>query len=137
MYDHYVVWFGPNWQNQRGTIMDSTLHAANASLVDDASVVVDPIAFDQQSAPGRISPQHGALLFSLLATDDDFRSRYERDPAGCLRAIGVPESTLAFLWPKCLLPRALAPKSAYTALLEHMDSEAYAAAMEFQSPKVG
>lgn len=86
---------------------------------------------------GAISPEQGRALMARLADDDTFRARYEVDPRACLREIGVPEATLQNLRVICFWPRALAPKAAFQALVDEMDSEAFAQALEFRIPKIG
>jgi putative modified peptide len=89
------------------------------------------------SATGAISREQGLALMARLADDDAFRARYEVDPRACLREIGVSETTLQNLRVICFWPRALAPKAAFQALLDDVEGQAFAQALEFRVPKVG
>ncbi|MBX3726457.1 MAG: NHLP-related RiPP peptide [Xanthomonadales bacterium] len=95
----------------------------------------DPLA--PTTAAGAISPAQGLVLMARLADDDAFRARYEVDPRACLREIGVSETTLHSLRMICFWPRALAPKAAFQALLDDVEGQAFAQALEFRVPKVG
>ncbi|MDZ3824298.1 MAG: NHLP-related RiPP peptide [Pseudoxanthomonas sp.] len=95
----------------------------------------DPVG--PTGAAGGISQAQGLALMARLADDDAFRARYEVDPRACLREIGVTEATLQNLRVICFWPRALAPKAAFRALLDDVEGQAFAQALEFRVPKVG
>lgn len=59
----------------------------------------------------KLSREHSLALLHKLATDDDFRSRYEQKPAAALAELGVSFETIVNLKATCLAPAALADKA--------------------------
>ena len=58
-----------------------------------------------------LSHEHSLALLHKLATDDDFRSRYEQKPAAALAELGVPHETIVNLKASCLASTSLADKA--------------------------
>ncbi len=54
-------------------------------------------------------------VLNKLATDDDYRARFEKNPAAALKEVGVDEATLNQLDPASLQPGQLADKAAIAA----------------------
>ncbi|HEY9112160.1 MAG TPA: NHLP-related RiPP peptide [Rhodanobacteraceae bacterium] len=61
-------------------------------------------------ADSKLSREHSLALLHKLATDDDFRSRYEQKPAAALAELGVPLNTIVNLKASCLASTSLADK---------------------------
>jgi putative modified peptide len=59
----------------------------------------------------KLSREHSLTLLHKLATDDDFRSRYEQKPAAALAELGVPLETIVILRASCLASTSLADKA--------------------------
>jgi putative modified peptide len=78
----------------------------------------------------------GRALLRKLATDDDFRARFEIDPASALLELGVDAADIAALSKSCCQPRPLAEKSAFADLLEQVDSAQFNAAMAMNVPRM-
>jgi putative modified peptide len=74
-----------------------------------AETVAAPVVSLQTNAS--LSREHSLALLHKLATDDDFRSRYERKPAAALAELGVPHETIVNLKAACLASTTLAEKS--------------------------
>ncbi len=70
----------------------------------------------------RLAKEHELQLLKKLATDDDYRARFEKDPVGALKELGASDSDLAAIDPENLKPGKLADKatlaSTYEKLLE-------------------
>ena len=62
-------------------------------------------------ADSKLSREHSLALLHKLATDDGFRSRYEKKPAAALAELGVPHDTIVNLKGSCLAPITLADKA--------------------------
>ena len=60
----------------------------------------------------QLSKEHELGLLQKLSTDDAFRSRFEQNPAGALKEIGVPDAEIAALPAENLKPGLLADKAA-------------------------
>lgn len=58
----------------------------------------------------KLSREHSLALLHKLATDDDFRSRFEQKPAAALAELGVPHETIVNLKASCLGPTSLTDK---------------------------
>lgn len=71
--------------------------------------VAAPVVSLQTNAS--LSREHSLALLHKLATDDDFRSRYEQKPAAALAELGVPLETIVNLKASCLAPTTLADKA--------------------------
>ena len=71
--------------------------------------VAAPVVSLQTNAS--LSREHSLALLHKLATDDDFRSRYERKPAAALAELGVPHETIVNLKASCLASTSLADKA--------------------------
>jgi len=76
----------------------------------------------------------GNELLRRLATDDDFRTRFEADPAAALVELGVDTSTVAGLAEKCCTARPLAAKADFAALVKQADTSQFTAAMAMNVP---
>jgi putative modified peptide len=83
-----------------------------------------------------LTQEQGLVLVKRLATDDDFRSLFERDPAEALSQAGVPKQTIASLSSECFQPRVLAPKAEFESLANNIGSEAFIAAMTMRQPNI-
>ncbi len=60
-------------------------------------------------------------LLRKLATDDDFRKRFQAKPATALVEIGVPPETIVHFAAKCLGPCRIAPKDTFANAVEKLD----------------
>ena len=78
----------------------------------------------------------GRNLLRKLATDDDFRARFEADPESALRESGVDAAAVADLSRSCCQPRKLADKAAFTELLAQVDTAQFNAAMAMNVPRL-
>ncbi len=78
-----------------------------------AETVAAPVVSLQTNA--KLSREHSLFLLHKLATDDNFRSRYEQKPAAALAELGVPLETIVNLKPACLAPVNLADKGYFQA----------------------
>ncbi len=58
----------------------------------------------------RLPKENELQLLQRLSTDDDYRDRFEKDPAGALKEIGVTDASIAALDPANLKPGKLADK---------------------------
>jgi len=74
-----------------------------------AETVAAPVVSLQTNAS--LSREHSLALLHKLATDDDFRGRYEQKPAAALAELGVPLETIVNLKASCLMARTLANKN--------------------------
>ncbi len=63
----------------------------------------------------RLTREHELSLLKKLSTDDDYRARFEKDPSGALKEIGVPDKEIAALDPANLKPGTLADKATLAA----------------------
>jgi len=59
----------------------------------------------------RLPKEHELQVLNKLSTDDAFRTHFESDPSGALKAAGVPDSAIASLGAAKLKPGKLADKS--------------------------
>ena len=73
-----------------------------------AETVAAPVVSLQTNAS--LSREHSLFLLHKLATDDDFRGRYEQKPAAALAELGVPLETIVNLKSACLASTKLAEK---------------------------
>ena len=76
--------------------------------IENASAPVTSLQTDE-----KLSREHSLALLRKLATDDDFRSRYEQKPAAALAELGVPLQTIVNLKAACLASAALAEKGRF------------------------
>ena len=83
-----------------------------------AETVAAPVVSLQTNAS--LSREHSLALLHKLATDDDFRSRYERKPAAVLAELGVPHETIVNLKASCLASSSLADKEYFQAAYEEL-----------------
>lgn len=63
----------------------------------------------------RLAKEHELQLLKKLATDDDYRARFEKDPVSALKELGASDSDLAAIDPENLKPGKLADKVALAA----------------------
>lgn len=84
---------------------------------------------------GRLPQEQGFELIRRLASDDGFRDRFESDPATAMSELGISADVIASLESKCRLARTLAPKEAFTSLLNDVNDEAILALMRMQTPQ--
>lgn len=61
-------------------------------------------------ADSKLSREHSLALLQKLATDDDYRARYEEKPAAALAELGVSLETIVNLKASCLTSTSLASK---------------------------
>jgi putative modified peptide len=94
--------------------------------------VAAPVVSLQTNAS--LSREHSLALLHKLATDDDFRSRYDQKPAAALAELGVPLETIVNLKASCLVPIRLADKSQFTTALKELSSAAKDACLMFIVP---
>lgn len=79
---------------------------------------------------GKLSKQDSIVLLQKLATDDGFRSRFERSPMAALVELGLPHDTVV----NCLSPQTLASKAAFEAVLKQFHSENAEASLRMVAP---
>jgi putative modified peptide len=65
-------------------------------------------------ADSKLSREHSLALLQKLATDDDYRARYEEKPAAALAELGVPHETIINLKASCLMAQPLADKAHFS-----------------------
>ncbi len=85
---------------------------------------------------GKLPQEQGTALIRQLAQDDAFRAQFEADPRAAMAKLGIADEVLDQLDPSCLSARTLAPKEAFSALLDDINGEALQAAMRMQTPEV-
>lgn len=83
-----------------------------------------------------LTPEQGVALFKRLATDDDFRVRFQADPPAAMEAAGIDPKLCETLSSKCCQPRQIASKEEFAALVADIESKAFALALEMEVPKV-
>lgn len=69
----------------------------------------------------RLAKEHELQLLKKLATDDDYRARFEKDPAGALKELGASDSDLAAIDPENLKPGKLSDKATIKKTYETLD----------------
>jgi putative modified peptide len=84
---------------------------------------------------GKLPQEQGTALIRQLAKDDAFRAEFEKDPRSAMASLGIPDDVLDSLDSTCLRERTLAPKEAFSALLDEINGEALQAAMRMQTPE--
>lgn len=84
----------------------------------------------------KLSHEHSLALLHKLATDDDFRGRYEQKPAAALAELGVPLETIVNLKASCLGSTRLADKKHFQAAHSELISAAAEACVEMIVPTV-
>lgn len=72
----------------------------------------------------KLSREHSLALLHKLATDDGFRSRYERKPAAALAELGVHQELIDSFSASSKRPIKLAPRTAFADALRHLRSDA-------------
>lgn len=80
--------------------------------------------------------EQGVVLIKRLATDDEFRARFEKDPTAAMVEAGVDPGVCETLKASCCEVKPLAPKEDYAALLDDIGGTAFLAAMEFKTPQI-
>lgn len=75
-------------------------------------------------ADAKLAREHALALLHKLAHDDQFRARFEQDPANGLIELGVPASTVAAFPPASIAPLKLGPKAKFGALHREVTSQA-------------
>jgi len=73
-------------------------------------------------------------LIKELATNDEFRKRYEDKPAAALVELGIPYHTVVNLNAACLAPRRLADKETFAAAQKDLSEEALSAYQSMKAP---
>jgi putative modified peptide len=94
--------------------------------------VAAPVVSLQTNA--KLSREHSLALLHKLATDDDFRGRYEQKPAAALAEVGVPIETIVNLKASCLVPARLADKAHFTDAHEKLNSATADQCLYFMVP---
>lgn len=84
---------------------------------------------------GKLPQEQGTELIRRLARDDDFRARFEKDPAAALAELGIGSGVTGSLDSKCLAAKSLAPKEAFATLLDDVNGQAFQSAMEMRVPE--
>lgn len=59
----------------------------------------------------RLPQEQELQLLKKLSSDDDYRARFEKDPAAALKELGVSDSDLAAIDSEALKPGTLADKA--------------------------
>lgn len=59
----------------------------------------------------RLPKEQELQLMKMLSSDDDYRGRYEKNPADALKEIGVTDEQISALDPAALQPGKLAEKA--------------------------
>jgi putative modified peptide len=62
-------------------------------------------------------------LYMELASNDEFRGLYERDPKAALIDLGIEPATLAAMSSICFIPARLAPKQEFQRACERIHEE--------------
>jgi putative modified peptide len=76
-----------------------------------------------------------AQLIKELASNDEFRARYQEKPAAALVELGVPYHTVVNLDPACLVPTQLADRKTFEAAQARLDSESMSTYLSMNIPK--
>ncbi len=97
-----------------------------------AETVAAPVVSLQTNAS--LSREHSLALLHKLATDDDFRNRYEQKPAAALAELGVPSETIVNLKALCLASISLAEKSHFTAAYKSLANATADCCLDFVVP---
>jgi putative modified peptide len=66
-------------------------------------------------ANSRLTHEHSLALLHKLATDDDYRRRFEENPAAALAELGTPAETVANFMASCVTSDQLASKEKFAA----------------------
>lgn len=85
-------------------------------------------------ADSKLSREHSLALLHKLATDDDFRSRFEEKPAAALVELGVPLEIIVNLRASCLAPITLADKKHFADVYTKLNSAAIEQFLFFRVP---
>lgn len=83
-----------------------------------------------------LTPEQGVALFKRLASDDDFRARFEADPPAAMAQVGIDPKLCETLSSKCCQPQRIAGKEEFAALVADIESTEFALALEMEVPKV-
>lgn len=75
-------------------------------------------------------------LIHELATNDDFRRRYEDKPAAALVELGIPFHVVVNLKASCLASRRLGNKEIFQKANQHLDEETAQRYASFMVPSV-
>lgn len=76
-----------------------------------------------------------AKLIQELASNDEFRARYQEKPAAALVELGVPYHTVVNLDPACLVPAPLADRKTFEAAQSRLDTESMNTYLSMNIPK--
>lgn len=76
-------------------------------------------------------------LIHELATNDEFRRRYEDKPAAALVELGIPFHVVVNLKASCLAPKRLGSKETFLAANEQLDENLIQVYGSFRVPAVG
>jgi len=71
----------------------------------------------------RLPKEHELALLKRLSNDDGFRTRFEQDPPGALKEIGVPDKAITSLDPASLKPGKLADKTVIADTYNKVDND--------------
>jgi putative modified peptide len=99
-----------------------------------AETVAAPVVSLQTNA--KLSREHSLALLRKLATDDDFRSRYEQKPAAALAELGVPLETIVNLKASCLASTSLADKKHFQTAHSELINAAAGACLQMIVPSL-
>ncbi len=83
-----------------------------------------------------LTPEHTRALVHQLATNDEFRSLFESNPAAALTKLGVPEATIHGLDDKCMMPKKLGSKAVFQAANANLDAATAQLYSAFMVPAV-
>jgi putative modified peptide len=79
----------------------------------------------------QLSKEQSLSLMQKFASDDAFRSQFEKDPATALLGAGLSKEQVGALDAKCLAAGTLADKSAFESLAATPEGEEFRTAMAF------
>jgi putative modified peptide len=83
-----------------------------------------------------LSRAQALALLQRLATDDDFRARFEDKPAKALTEIGVQPADVVDLAGRCLHLRTLAPKEDFAQAVQQANDDELARVAAFHIPEL-
>jgi putative modified peptide len=91
-----------------------------------------PVVSPQTNA--KLSREHSLALLHKLATDDIFRSRYERKPAAALAEVGIPSETIKSFTATCQVMGKLADKTRFAEARRQLLNAGADAGIQFTIP---
>lgn len=83
-----------------------------------------------------LTKDQALALLRKLATDDDFRTRFENKPAKALTEVGLTAESIIELKACCLKPTKLAEKEHFAGIVEALNQAALQEAMSMIIPQM-